>query len=151
VGGADESLILCGDSKLWASIALTGRVAYISEPLNYYRLHEATQRTRTLRQSTDVIEGLQNARWLLDRVELSKAEIARVYRMHADFWVPALMSPRVPLETKRKILRRVKAVDPHPSRRVLRPALDALRHTLSRRWRSLRGQVRTTAKVNSGL
>ncbi len=139
VGGADESMILCGDSKLWAGIALTGRVAYISEPLNYYRQHDVTQRARTSLQFTDVIEGLQNARWLLDRVELSKAEMARVYGMHADFWVPALMSPRVPIETKRQILRHVRAVDPHPARRVLRPVLDTVRHTLLRRWRAFRG------------
>ncbi|HWH60887.1 MAG TPA: glycosyltransferase [Terriglobales bacterium] len=141
VGGADESMILCGDSKLWAAIALTGRVAYVSEPLNYYRLHSVTQRARTSLQLTDVVEGLRIARWLLDRVEFSKEEIARVYRMHADFWVPALMSPRVPVETKREIFRHVRAIDPHPSRRVLRPALDALRHTLLRRWRSIRGGV----------
>jgi hypothetical protein len=88
-----------------------------------------------------VIEGLQNARWLLDRVELSEPELARVYRIHADFWVPALMSPRVPVETKREIFRHVRAIDPHPSRRILRPALDTLRHTLSRRWRSLHGRA----------
>ncbi len=137
VGGADESMILCGDAKLWASIALTGRVAYVSEPLNYYRSHDATLRVSTARRSVGVIEGLQNVRWLLDRLDLSEAEIARVYRTRADQWVPALMSPRVPLRTKRKIFRYAKAIDPHPIRRVPRPAIETLQSTLLRRWRSL--------------
>ncbi|MGB8065424.1 MAG: glycosyltransferase family A protein [Candidatus Sulfotelmatobacter sp.] len=45
VGGADESLYLCGDWKLWAAIALTGKIVYVAEPLNYFRFHEATVRS----------------------------------------------------------------------------------------------------------
>ncbi len=138
VGGADESMVLCGDGKLWAGIALTGRVAYISEPLNYYRLHADTQRMRTSRRSVGVIEGLQNVRWLLDRLDLSEAEIARVYRTRADQWVPALMSPRVPFHTKRRIFGYAKAIDPHPIRRFPRPAMETIRLSLLRRWRSFR-------------
>ncbi len=40
VGGADEHLRACGDWKLWVLMAFEGRVAYLSEPLNYYREHE---------------------------------------------------------------------------------------------------------------
>src|SRR5215469_11117237 len=39
VGGADETLRLCGDYKLWASLTLRGKIAYSAEPLNYYRAH----------------------------------------------------------------------------------------------------------------
>ncbi len=146
VGGADESMILCGDGKLWAAIALTGRVAYVSDPLNYYRLHDTTLRVSTARRSVGVIEGLQNVRWMLDRLDLSEAEITRVYRTRADQWVPALMSPRVPLRTKREIFRYAKAIDPHPIRRVPRPALKTLQSTLLRRWRSLlHGEARSGA------
>jgi glycosyltransferase involved in cell wall biosynthesis len=138
VGGADENLIVCGDWKLWASIALTGRVAYLSEPLNYYRSHEATQRTRTSRRMVSVAEGLQVVRWMLDHMELSKAEITAVYKVHASNWVPALMSMRVPLDAKREILRYARAVDPHATRRVLAPAIETVRRSLLRRWRSVR-------------
>ncbi len=137
VGGADESMFLCGDCKLWASIALTGRVAYVSEPLNYYRSHAGTQRARASRRSAGVIEGLQIVRWLLDRFDPSEAELVRIYRTRADHWVPAVMSMWIPFDAKREILRYAKAVDPHLIRRALRPALKTLRHTLSRRWRSL--------------
>ena len=138
VGGADESLIVCGDWKLWASVALTGHIAYLSKPLNYYRSHEATQRTRTSRRLVSVVEGLQVVRWILDRMELSEAESTAVYKSHAGNWVPALMSLRVPLDAKREILRCAMAVDPHPTRRMLAPAIETVRLSLLRRWRSVR-------------
>ena len=47
VGGADESLRLCGDWKLWAAMALTGKVLYLAEPLNYFRFHDASVRSMT--------------------------------------------------------------------------------------------------------
>ena len=46
VGGADESMLLCSDWKLWAAMALAGRMAYTSEPLNYYRTHGSSLRTQ---------------------------------------------------------------------------------------------------------
>ena len=45
-GGADESLRLCGDWKLWAAMALTGKVVYLAEPLNSF-MRTVTSRTGT--------------------------------------------------------------------------------------------------------
>ena len=45
VGGADENYRICGDWKLWAAMALTGKVAYFGEPLNYFRFHDASVRS----------------------------------------------------------------------------------------------------------
>src|SRR5579864_109876 len=39
VGGADESFRMCGDWKVWAAMALEGKVAFVTEPLNYFRLN----------------------------------------------------------------------------------------------------------------
>ena len=46
VGRADEGLRLCGDYKVFAAMALEGKIAYLAEPLNYYRSHGETARTR---------------------------------------------------------------------------------------------------------
>jgi Glycosyl transferase family 2 len=50
VGGADEKLRLCGDWKLWSAMALKGDIAYIAEPLNYFRCHEASVRMQSQRR-----------------------------------------------------------------------------------------------------
>jgi len=65
VGGADESMSLCGDWKLWAAMALTGKIVYLAEPLNYYRFHDASVR-RVTKQS-----GMETVRvrwWTLEQV-----------------------------------------------------------------------------------
>ena len=47
IGWADEGLRLCGDYKVWAAMALEGKIAYLADPLNYYRSHLENVRTRT--------------------------------------------------------------------------------------------------------
>ena len=138
LGGADESMILCSDWKLWAAMALD-RVAYASEPLNYYRLHDASVRSKTPRGSASVSvpESLQVVRWILDRVSLSEAELLKVYKAHAAGWVPEMMSTHIPLSAKSAILRHVRAIDPHPMRRVTGPAIETVRRKLLRHWRDL--------------
>ena len=138
LGGADESMILCSDWKLWAAMA-ADRVAYASEPLNYYRLHDASVRSKTPRRSASVSvpESLQVVRWILDRVSLSEAELLKVYKAHAAGWVPEMMSTHIPLSAKSAILRHVRAIDPHPMRRVTGPAIETVRRKLLRHWRDL--------------
>jgi hypothetical protein len=139
LGGADESMILCSDWKLWAAMALADRVAYASEPLNYYRLHDASVRSKTPRGSASVSvpESLQVVRWILDRVSLSEAELLKVYKAHAAGWVPEMMSTHIPLSAKSAILRHVRAIDPHPMRRVTGPAIETVRRKLLRHWHDL--------------
>ncbi len=46
VGGADESMKLCGDWFLWVKILLISDVYFISEPLNIFRLTNISVRNR---------------------------------------------------------------------------------------------------------
>lgn len=46
-GGARTSMRLCGDWMMWTSLALRGHVAFISTPLNLFRMHSATVRSST--------------------------------------------------------------------------------------------------------
>jgi glycosyltransferase involved in cell wall biosynthesis len=135
VGSADESMVLCGDWKLWAAMALAGRIAYTSSPLNYYRSHEASLRNKTARRSLSVLESLQVVRWILDRVILAEAELVKVYKAHAAGWVPEMMSTHIPISVKSTILGFVRAIDPHPMRRVAAPTIETVRRKLLRHWR----------------
>lgn len=143
VGGADDRMILCGDWKLWAAMALTGRMAYVSAPLNYYRSHDTTLRSKTARRSMSVSvpESLQVVRWILDRMNLSEAELVKVYKAHAAGWVPEIMSTHIPLSAKSTLFRHVRAIDPHPMRRVAGPAIETVRRKLLRHWRDFRSVV----------
>jgi hypothetical protein len=146
VGGADETLVLCGDWKLWAAMGFEGRIAYVSEPLNYFRTHDSSVRTRMGRVGVGVAEAMQVARWILDRLSLPEAELSAVYKAHAAAWVPDLMSRHMPRSAKARILRAVRAFDPHPLRRIPGPALETIRRSFLRHWRDVRSMI-TSAKV----
>jgi glycosyltransferase involved in cell wall biosynthesis len=138
VGGADESLRLTGDWKLWASVALTGQVTYVAEPLNYFRSHSATVRNKTAENCVDVLEYLAVSRWILERVTPTDAVLEKICDWQSGRWVPTVMSLRVPLALKWKILQQVRAFDPHPVRRALRPAWNTVRLKFLRHWHALR-------------
>lgn len=134
VGGADESLRLCGDWKLWAAMALLGKMAYLSETLNYYRFHETSVRSRSSREGFDVTERLLVVRWISDRVTVPATVLEKLYKTQAGYWVPAVLSMNVSLGLKSQIIRYAIAIDPHPLRSALRPALTTLRLKFSRHW-----------------
>ena len=136
-GGADEGLRLCGDWKIWAMMASTGRIAYTAEPLNYFRSHNTSVRSQAEPTQALVSEGLGVIHWILDHVPLSESALEVMRERHAGNWAPALMSLHVPLTQKRAILREVRSIDPHPFRRVLRPVLGVVRRKIARHWRSL--------------
>jgi glycosyltransferase involved in cell wall biosynthesis len=50
VGGADESMRLAGDWKLYAAVLSQSDLAFVAEPLNYFRRHANTVRSETHRE-----------------------------------------------------------------------------------------------------
>jgi GT2 family glycosyltransferase len=124
-GGADENLRLCGDWKLWTAIALLGKIAYLAEPLNYFRSHGASVRNWSKPAGVCARESDEVAAWIAEKLH------------HPNHWVPLLMSLRVPLAAKREALRRAWETDPHPLRNALGPALRTLRLKFLRHWRQL--------------
>ncbi len=141
VGGVDEIMSTSGDWKLWAAMALTGKVAFLSEPLNYYRFHDATVRNR-ISGALIIKERLQVVRWILDRVTPTKAALEKACADASQRWVPEVMSLHVPLGLKLKILKSAAAIDPRPIRRAVRPALLTVQRKLLRHWRSVESMAR---------
>jgi hypothetical protein len=134
---------LCGDWKVWAAIALEGKIAYLSEPLSYYRIHNTSVTSTVDFAAVHVREWLLMTRWMLDRVTPPADVLERVYENHAHRWVPALLSLHVPLGVKLAILRDVRAADPHPFRRIVQPVLETVRRKILRHWRERRAMVPT--------
>lgn len=132
VGGPDEGLRLCGDWKLWASMALIGDIAYLSEPLNYFRFHDASLRSKSTQVNVDVMEYLSVIRWILDQVTPTKTTLTKLYEDASEMWVPVVMSLHVPLHLKRAILRNARAIDPNAMRRAVWPALATVRRKFAR-------------------
>ena len=138
IGGADESLCLCGDWKLWAAMALSGKVAYVAEPLNFFRFHEASVRSKTTNDSRDIAEHLRVIRWLSEQVTPTEAVREKLCERYSFHWVPAMMSTHVSPALKRSILNDVRAIDPHALRRAFRPALMTLQMKFARHFQFAR-------------
>jgi hypothetical protein len=104
VGGADESLRLCGDWKLWAAMAFEGRIAYLAEPLNYHRTHGETVRSKSNRTGLDTAEALEVIRGILGRVAPAAADWESRRRQTAICWPWEIVRLHVPLGVKRAIV-----------------------------------------------
>jgi glycosyltransferase involved in cell wall biosynthesis len=126
VGGADESFQMCGDWKLWASMALRGKVVHLGQPLNYFRFHDESVGGRDIGRGVLAQESLRVVRWMLDQVTITDAARAKLCQTLSDLWVPAVITWRVPLGLKWTILRNATAIDSRAIRRVVRTSLVAL-------------------------
>jgi glycosyltransferase involved in cell wall biosynthesis len=139
VGGADEKLVLCGDWKTWASMALTGgAIVYAGQPLNYHRFHDASVTEKSLRNGVWASEALQVVDWILQKVTLDESVRRKLSDHLAYVWVPAVLNRRIPINLRWIILKNALRIDRQALRKLVHPALTALRLTLVRRWRSLR-------------
>lgn len=136
-GGVDETMCTSGDWKLWAALAMTGKVAYLSEPLNYYRKHQQTVRSRA-NGARVINEELQAVRWILGQVKPTRAVLIKAGSVAAGGWVPVIMSSHVPLQAKMSVLKSVLAIDPRPIRHGVGPAFSAVGRKFQRHWRDLR-------------
>jgi glycosyltransferase involved in cell wall biosynthesis len=141
VGGTDESLDLCGDWKLWASMMLIGAFGYVAEPLNYFRFHLSSVRSNADLTKRDVAQWLRVVAWILGRVNPPAEVLQEVYAYQANRWVPVLLSLRIPLDVKLETLRCAKTVDPHPVRRMAGPVVTTIQRKLLRHWRELARKI----------
>ena len=144
VGGADESLRACGDWKLWVLMALQGKIAYLAEPLNYYREHDATVRSKA---SAGVIasEHMAMVRWMRERVAPSQDIIQHAYQRAAISWIPPVLNRRVPVAVRWGLLKEAMATDPHALRRLVRPILTMVRLKAAKEFRGMRQRIERRA------
>lgn len=145
VGSADENLRFCGDWKVWAAMALAGRVAYLSEPLNYYRVHDRTVTAESKREGMAEAEYLHVIRWMRARVTPTRAAWQEVRQTLQWFWAPAVSTWHLPLGRRCSILRDAIAIAPADTLRSVIPVgFGALRRKLLRHWHSIRSVNKTT-------
>src|SRR5262249_49752495 len=127
-GGADESLVLCGDWKMWASMSLSGgTICHVGQPLNYYRFHPESVTEKTRRNGTWANQTLQVVRWIVDHVDIEQETQSRLFKDLAHLWAPAVLDRKTSLDLRWRILRNAVALDQRALRKLVRPALTYLR------------------------
>jgi GT2 family glycosyltransferase len=140
IGGADERLLFCGDWKLWVSMAFEGRIAYLGEPLNYYREHDTTVRCK-VQTGRGAGEHIKMVRWMLERVTPTPGTLEKALSMASFSWIPAVLNRSVPFDQRLVVLGDARAIDPHAMQRLSLhwiPVVLDRRVPFAERWALLR-------------
>lgn len=137
-GGADETLRLAGDRKLWAGMALTGRIIYLKEPLNYYRVHRDTVSVKSKQHALAQAERLRVSRWILSKVTPSKSGMYELHHSLPGIWVPAVATWGMPLRRRVSILLDAIAIDHDVAWQMFPAGLAALRRKFVKHWHAAR-------------
>jgi glycosyltransferase involved in cell wall biosynthesis len=146
VGGADRDMRMCGDWKLWAAMALRGKIAYVGgTPLNYHREHNASATSKSLQSGIYTVEYLKVVNWILQNVTLTEEARQNLCDYLFEFWYPEVLTNRISLRHRRTILANARAIDRRALRKLIRPGLASLRLTLLRRWLSFRSGLFSAA------
>lgn len=121
VGGAEEHLALSGDWLTWVKICLVSDLAFVAEPLNRFRRHARSVRSRS-DAGLQTLEAYAVQSYIRSRLELSEAESEAAFDYLARRWLVRLLRARrrIPLRTSAMIYAAARELDPRIGRRLLR-------------------------------
>lgn len=92
VGYADESLKLCGDWLLWVKMLLIADLAFVAEPLNYYRAHSETVRYEASRNGVFAEESYYIVRYILAHISCTREVFEQVCETRIHRWLKIMFS-----------------------------------------------------------
>ncbi|MBN2577683.1 MAG: glycosyltransferase [Pirellulales bacterium] len=119
VGGPGTRFRLSGDWDLWLRIVLASGVAYVAEPLNYYRTHVQTVRSATTQNGLWIEEMAQIIAEFLPRMNLPPEGRARLAEHFRKIWLEACEPRMVPWRRHWRIYRATRTFAPEIGRRTL--------------------------------
>jgi len=70
VGCAEDSMSLCGDWVTWIKMVTATDIAFVAKPLNYFRYHESSVRSKSQRGGTEIYEKMKVFLFIKDEVGL---------------------------------------------------------------------------------
>jgi glycosyltransferase involved in cell wall biosynthesis len=110
---APEDMRLAGDWMFWVGILAKSNLAYLSEPLNYFRApHSASQRERTKRHGLDLVEGLEVYFFIENAGLLTEPDRRKALRHQLKLWGSLALLRRLAWVTNRTIYQKILAVHP---------------------------------------
>lgn len=92
VGGADTTKVLCGDWLLWTKMLLVSDVAFVAEPLNYFRKHTSTSRARLTKLGYELTESLDVLVLITQNIPVSNEFLMKAINLAWRRWEETLFS-----------------------------------------------------------
>ena len=133
VGGVDEGFRLMADWKFWASLLGISNLAYVAEPLNFFRTHAQTLRS-TSRPWTELIDSFRMMAFLLDNTEMPRQCLEDFHTRVAILIMHTLVSERPTLPILKRSLVLASGLR---IRFSMRASVGVIRQTLRAIWRRL--------------
>lgn len=90
-GKFDIELRLVADWMLWARMLLMSDIAFVAEPLNYFRLHSTTVTSNTRKIGKHIEENYQVISFITNNVALPQKSIEKAYTRSVNRWVNSIL------------------------------------------------------------
>jgi glycosyltransferase involved in cell wall biosynthesis len=113
-GYADETMRFCGDWLTWVKVLLVSDVAYIAEPLSFFRIHPGSVSARLDRTLVHVEERFRVVQFIVQNVDVSRVRLAEVCDAMMGVWLEVMFTHpgHHAWRHNRAIYRVSRAVDP---------------------------------------
>jgi Glycosyl transferase family 2 len=124
-GCAEESLKLCGDWLTWIKMLMQSDIAFIAAPLNYFRTHDQSVRSGSLKYLVYSEESYRVLDYVLKHCPIAPETANQAYEIMLDRWYEGALAHRHenPNPIHARIYRLAHRIDPTLKRRLLRKAL----------------------------
>ena len=129
-GPADESMRLAGDWLQWARMLLIADIAYVAQPLNYYRTHTTSVRSKSAVLVTEVVECHQVILAIAEAVPVSGQALLTGSGIILDRWMS-----RIKADPTRTVKDYYQALAEITARVALpKPSGDRVREWMLKEW-----------------
>jgi glycosyltransferase involved in cell wall biosynthesis len=131
VGGVDEKMRVSADWLLWAKMLLASDIAFVAEPLNYYRKHGDSLTKHSHQGGLLLEETCQVIHYISQNVQTSEAILEEVWDRIINWWLTTILHQHnLSLTRNRKIYRYLSDMDSTRTLQLIRRFL--LRRTLNK-------------------
>ena len=132
-GGADESMTACGDWMCWAKCLLNSDLCFVAEPLNYFRQHRGSVRSRHAENGVLSLESYRVLDFIHTQCGVEAPQLRRACEQMRSNWLDIGLRrrSRVPLRRNWQIYLVARRVDRQLHLQLLRVVIGHAR----RIWR----------------
>ncbi|WP_052694924.1 glycosyltransferase family 2 protein [Hymenobacter sp. AT01-02] len=116
-GPADETMRLSGDWAYWSKILASSKVAFVAEPLNYFRQHTNNVRSKALVTGLALAEEAHILKFLQQFGPLDSAVYQKKIDSLLQRWFYGMVNYNITPKVHKEIYARLAQVDPHFARR----------------------------------
>jgi len=121
-GLADENYRLYGDMIFWARLIALGKIAYVAQPLNYWRTHQNNVRTKSLLNGT----GLEESSRVLAAMRIygqpDEESRNKTLEQLVNLWYDTWSSQSLPWSRHKAVFHNIAAVEPNITTKLLQLA-----------------------------